>query len=341
MFSSALAEIGQATGEGQAPEPGTLAKVAAAARRAPLASEPLLIAGTQALASSRTGRAEALLLEARRRDPRAPAPRLLLTDLYLRRGAIAQALQEIAALSRLSPGGPAPAIGALAAYAREPGSERQLTMVFRQRPDLRDPILTSLAADPDMAGRVLALGGGKRSDEHWRAVLVDALVREGRFAEARSAWVRLTGDRTPADQLVNPTFEQRPAAIPPFDWSFSETAGIAEPMGRGLHVRSFGRNDAAIASQLLTLGPGRYRLTFRVPAASGEPGGVRFTISCLPAGSELLQLALPDRASELTDTLTVPPDCKAQKFAVEVVANAFGRPAEARLDQLSLERLSR
>ena len=339
LLHSAFAEIGRSAAEGGAPGPGTLAKVAAAARRAPLASEPLLIAGTQALSAGRIRQAEALLLEARRRDPRAPAPRLMLADLYLRAGKVLSGLQEVAALTRLSPGGPAPAVNALAAYAREPDSDRQYTILLRQRPDLRDPILTSLAADPKMAKRVMALGGSNASGEHWQSVLVDALVRDGQFGEARAAWGRLTGDRTPANQLVNPTFNRDRAAIAPFDWTLSETAGIAEPVGRGLHVRSFGRDDGAVATQLLTLPPGGYELAFRVLAVSGEIGGVRWTISCFPAGADILQLALPDHASELTRPFVVPADCKAQKLALEVLASPFGRSTEARLDRLTLARV--
>src|SRR5687767_14013622 len=70
-------------------------------RQAPLADEPFLLAGVDALAKGDDGRGIDLLSEARSRNPRARTPRLLLLDRYLRANRTREAGTEIVVLGRL------------------------------------------------------------------------------------------------------------------------------------------------------------------------------------------------------------------------------------------------
>ena len=78
MIAAALSDIGKKAAAGRSPDDKTLRLVEAAATRAPLAHEPFLIGGTQAMTLGQSGKSERLLTEARRRDPRAMAPRDLI-----------------------------------------------------------------------------------------------------------------------------------------------------------------------------------------------------------------------------------------------------------------------
>jgi hypothetical protein len=339
MLSSALASIGQAAAQGRPPDARTLHMVTAAAQRAPLAPEPFLVAGTEALGSGRLEQAGRLLQEARRRDPRAVAPRVLLADLYLRERRTAEGLQELAALSRLAPGGPDPVVRAVAAYAREPGTEPHLLRLFKDRPDLVDPSLALLSADPRMVDRVLALAGPSAPAGHWQAVLVDALVRDGQFARARHAWARFTDERTSPDRLVDPTFAREKHGLPPFDWTFDNEGGLAEPRGGALHVLTYGREEGSLASQLLTLTPGTYRLSFRITRAS-EGQSLVWRMTCVPANSEVARLSLPGRSGQVRQDFTIRSTCPAQRLELRAQVNAFGRPSEATIDQLAVQHLT-
>lgn len=334
LLSSSLSEIGRAAAAGEAPASATFIKVARAARKAPLASEPLLVAGTAELSAGRLDRAEPLLLRARARDPRAIAPRVLLADLYLRERRLDLGLREIAVLARLSPGGPGPVVRLLAAYAREPASQQPLATLFRHRPDLRDPVLTAMAADPAMANRVLALAGAKPPRGRWRAVLVDGLVRDGRIAEARTAWARLTGDRTPPGEVVAADFRVQREAIPPFDWTYPTDAGIAEVRPDGLRVMAYGRKNGALASQLLILPPGGHVFSSSTSQLAGEADALHWTVTCVPEGRELFRT--PIATGSAATTLAVPADCPAQQLALTVSVGPFARTTQATIRHIVL-----
>jgi len=73
----AMINVAGAAATGRELDSGTRELIADVARTEPLASQPFLIAGAEALRNSKAGQAERLLLLARQRNPRAPAPRLL------------------------------------------------------------------------------------------------------------------------------------------------------------------------------------------------------------------------------------------------------------------------
>src|SRR5690606_26043703 len=115
-------------------------------------------------------------------------------------------------------------------------------------------VLSVLAVDPANAELVLALASNSRNpDPDWRRPLVTGLAASGAYAKAHALWARLSGVR-PVRGLFNTAFETS-SAPPPFNWSFPETGdGIAEPDGKGgLTVLYYGRANAVLASQLLSL----------------------------------------------------------------------------------------
>src|SRR5690349_1169019 len=63
------------------PSAETLATLELLAREEPLSAEPFLVQAALAVRKQDYSRGEALLIEARRREPRSPAARFLLADL--------------------------------------------------------------------------------------------------------------------------------------------------------------------------------------------------------------------------------------------------------------------
>ena len=120
-----MAEIGEAANKGQAPGAASVARSMAAARRAPLAVEPFLIAG--AIAQSEQAH------DARRAAVRrSGAPRsalgggtVFLAQLYLASGRPGEGLRHASVLVRLVSGGPAALVPAIAQYAKSPGLFRR------------------------------------------------------------------------------------------------------------------------------------------------------------------------------------------------------------------------
>lgn len=321
VVQAGLAEIGAATARGQPPSPHALDSIRQVAARDPLAAEPFMVEGTRALSAGRTVRAEALLREAVARDPRLPAPRFLLANLYLKQGRTRDGLRQIGALIRRLPKAAAPLTPAIAAFARQPGAVDQVRAILARNPDLRGKVLASLAEEPDHSRLVLALAGREPTPGDWQARLIASLVERGNYTQAHQLWLHFSGLPVQAVHgLFNPTFD-RSAAPPPFNWQLlNGAAGVAEPApSGGLTLLYFGREEAVLASQLLLLEPGRYRLTARTEGLSATAGQLVWTIACLPGASRLGRQPLPNGA---LDFLVPPSGCPAQELQLR------GEPAE-------------
>lgn len=341
----AMAGVGNAAGRGELLPPETLRQLKQLAEADPLAPEPLLVHGAIALRTGDYRRAEDLLLQARQRDPRAAAARFLLTDLYLRTGRTHAGLVELPALGRLVPNGIGQLTPFFAAFATTPGAVPELRRVVRLYPELREPLLQELAADPKNAGLVLAIAGPTfQADEgaRWQQTLIDELVKEGEYNRAHAVWTRLSG--VAGDQgrmLFNPGFGQSQAP-PPFNWAFASSAGgVAEPADGALRVLYFGRHDLVLATQLLLLPSGHYRLEMQVAGASSEGSQIAWTVKCLPGELELLRLPVRPQgaAASISGEFEVPSQgCRAQRLELRGVGSEFPKTADFRISGLDLKR---
>ena len=331
----ALLAIGQAAARGHPAPPAVRREVPRIAASAPLNPEPFLIGGAIAQAEGRELAAERLLVAARDRDPRSRGARFLLAERYLRTGRIADGLIEMHSLVSLQSRG-AEAFGpALVAYAATPGAVPQLRRFFRRYPHVEAGVLSVLAADAANADLVLALASNVRDPTpDWRGTLVAALASAGQFAKAQSVWSRLAGVRA-GTGLFNPAFADLPAP-PPFDWSFPQSGeGVAEPDGRGrLGILYYGRARVVLASQLLRLPPGNYRLAMAVERARGSKGALRWVLRCVP-GQTVLKEILVEPESSAGD-FAVPAGCEAQWLELTGVPGDVPETSELAITALRL-----
>lgn len=348
-FALAMAEVGQAAAAGQRAVPGpTLGRVERASNAAPLAAEPYLIKGALAKTNGRDALANRLFLEARARDPRSAAARYFLAERYLASGRAADGLTEVSVLARLVPGGSQLLIPGLVQYARQPGSARYLRATLAANPEIGEAVLAILATDASNADLVLRIAGPlKAGDEGgprpaWQGKLMSALVDKGEFARARQLWAQVSSiPPATSSALVNRGFA-RINAPPPFNWSFgSGSFGVAEPAGGGnLKVIYYGREDAELASQLLLLAPGQYRLQMQALGDAGGSSGLIWSVTCLPGKTRRASVPLKGATpggKRLGTTFSVPSQaCAAQWLKLTGTAKEFAKSEQATIGRFDI-----
>jgi hypothetical protein len=278
-------------------------------------------------------------LAARERSPRNVAARYFVADHYLKSGQTGPGLAEISILARLVPQSLPNVAPFLAAFARSPGAAPQVKTVLRTHPQLEPLLLETLSADAANVDLILALwsGRGGEKSEIWQGRLLTELVNAGRYAVAREAWARFTRDDAAPGLLFDPEFNKR--ALPPFGWNFaSGPAGVAESEGGGrLHALFYGRDDLVLASQLLTLNPGRYRLSMKAIITPPSSKSFKWTVRCLPTSNEVALIPL-DRSGAVSASFAVPPaDCKAQQLELRGSTAEFPEQADVTISQFSLQ----
>lgn len=337
----AMTRIGAAAARGQGMPAEALVAINKVARKAPLSSEPFLVRGTVAQIAGDRAKAELLFAAARKRDPRSQGARYFLAEHYFQTGRILPGLIEMGALARLSERASQPLVPALVAYARTPGAITQLRRYFALAPKVRDQSLSLLASDARNAPLVLALMPDPKSlskDSDWPRQLVQAMVAAGDYAGAEAMWTRLSGV-TDRGLLFNPRFADL-AAPPPFNWTYgSAGAGVAEPSGNGgLNVIYYGREDVTLASQMLRLAPGPYRLSMRIDGPT-RASGLTWTILCYPGPATVLQLPLGTVGKgAVAGTFAVPQSgCAAQSIELRGRPPEVAETAQVTIADLKLE----
>lgn len=297
-----------------------------------LADEPFLLAAITATARGDAARGEALLAEARRRNPRNRMVRLLLLDRYLRTGRADEAGVELTVLARLIPGAGGALTPQLAQLARDSKTRSGLARMLRRDPGIRDAVLVNLVesgVDPDgilslaeQSGAPLSASGASA----WQSALLKKLISRGDLERAYSIWRGAAGlpveAGPPQKAVYDGTF--RGAVGPaPFNWELIAGAeGVAERSSApALQVQYYGRSYLTLATQLLLLRPGNYRLQFRAEgSAKGEGTHLAWTLSC--AGSTTPFAKLPLRGIDsaprmLALNFNVPTGCRGQWLRLE------------------------
>lgn len=340
LSAKSMAEVGEAAAAGDRPGEPTLQRLNVLASRAPLATEPFLVEAAIDQREGKFTRAEQLLLQARRRNPRSHAARYLLADVWLRQENVLAGLGEVAVLARLIPSSTAHFVPALSDYARTPGALEELGQILKINPGLRQPLLNALAADPDNAELVLALAGKGSIPEDtdaqtWQPRLLGGFVERGDYQRAYSLWRRFAGlgDR-PAPLLFNSEFRPSPAPAP-FNWTYSSgTAGFAEPAGGRLRVLYYGRNNFVLAEQLLLLPPGSYRFTSPGSGAMAQ-GSLVWSLVCERPRNPLMELALGTSSQA---SFSVPQGCPAQRLKLEGQAQEMPKDTDVQIGPVTIER---
>jgi len=318
---------------------------------APLAEQPLLFAARLAIQNGDTQHAELLLNEAIRRDPRSRYGLLLRLDQQLRQSRVDDAAVTVAVLSRLLPNSGPLLIGELARMARNPEVRGAIARVLKTDPGMRTELLEALArqgADPDtifsLAGHVEPAAVGQTPP--WQAIMLSELVNRGEVARARQVWNRLAG----AEQTPRGAYDADFKGLPgprPFNWKFETSPeGFAEPAsGGGLYAEFYGREDAVLGEQLLTLSPRAYRVAFEAEgSADGEGGRLAWTVACQANGRTLATvpiMSLETSSKAFFQTFTVPNGCAAQWLRLTGKFGEFPKDQRVTISNFRIEEARR
>lgn len=343
LMATAMAEVGGAAAKGESPPSATFQAFERLSAAAPLSIEPFLLQGAVAEKAGDISRAERLLVEARRRNPRSTAARYLLADAWLRQGRVLQGLEEMAILARLLPGSAVQLVPALSGYARSPGARDNLKRILTINPQLQQPLLTALASDSGNAELVLDLAGpGSRSSDPksqvWQSRLLNGLIAKGAYARAYALWRQFAGLSSSYQPLLFNGEFKRTTAPPPFNWSLvSGRAGLAEPGNANLRVLYYGRQNATLASQLLLLPAGNYQLT--APTSGTVPQhALRWTLTCEGASGSIL--TLEPGVSGASARFAVPASgCSAQTLRLDGQAQEMPQTADVLVGPLRIDRV--
>ena len=336
-----MTEVGIAAGKGGEPGKDTLARLGILAARQPLSWEPFLVQGAIALRNGDLIRAQHLIESARDRAPRSPAARYLLADVYLQSNRPLRAMAEMAVLNRLMPAASAQLAPSLASYAQTPGAVPQVRQILQSYPELETPLLAKLSWDPKNADLILALASKKRSlgpAPDWQRLMLTTLVNNGQYEKAHAIWRQLAGIPNLRGGFYDPGFSDASAPAP-FNWQLAQGAGgVAERSSGGLQVLYFGRDDAELASQVLLLPAGRYRLVMNLSGDISGNSGLKWKVTCLPENRDIFTLAI-GKPGPAGGEFAVPGDCKAQRATLAAQAPELPDSVDFRLSGLQLIRI--
>jgi hypothetical protein len=336
-LSLAMTDIARASRARRAVPSSAFAEIADVAAKEPLAPGPFLVRGVQAGLAGDAVTAQRAFEAAQWRDPRSLPAAYFLADRYFRSGDVTRGLREVAALARLSPDGGDAAVPYVAQYAARPANWPALRDLFGKNPLLAQRVLVALASNIQTVPAALALSDPReRGNQQWLLVLVQTLINAGDYPKARAVWARIGGASAAPSELIHDTDFRDASSPPPFNWQLtSSTVGLAERQKGRLHVLFYGNEDGTLASQLLLLPPGAYRMSMRL---IGDPGRVRaFTWSlwCDKAPQPLASVTL-DTAAARGWQFDVPAGCSAQWLKLSGVSTDMAQQVDLSIAGLRL-----
>lgn len=348
-FKFGLEAIAAAAAEHRSAPRARIQDMLARARWSPLSPEPFLVRGVDLRLSANEGGAGRAFAAALRRDPRSIAARYFLADHYLRSGQGDKGLTELAMLTRLVPNSISGVAPYYAAFASRPGGAARIKAMLDDHPEFEPVVLAALADDARNADLILFLSSGRKNFDEappgWQGRLVQALVAAGQYEKARTVWSRIAGTSAATASgalLFDPEFSHG-SAPPPFGWTLvSNGSAVAEAQAGGrLHLIYFGRDNIVLASQLLLLKPGRYRLTADVER-SIDATSIAWRLTCRPTDKPILSLRLGKRGegNSLTGAFAVAGDCPAQLLELAGTSPEFPETVDLTLANLRLTRVA-
>lgn len=319
---------------GGTPTSAQIANFVSLAKNAPLLPEPFLVAGLAMADVGRNREAEELLLAARARDPHKPVVRFLLGDFYRKTGRDAAALRELASLMKVQPQRQVALLPYFAQLATEPQHQPALAAMARTDPVFGRTMLSAAVNAGAASSFVISVGDrlpASPDNRAWQDRLVQRAISSGDLAAA-DQWARRFA-HTDHRPLINSSFDDKVWAQP-FNWTLSASSdGVAEAEGPNrLSLLNYGRNNSSMASQLLVLPPGSYRLSWRFEGMSNAADAFEWRLTCLVDGTNVAEVSL--NASSLT--FDAPGICRGFKLELFALAAGDGARRSGTLTDLSL-----
>lgn len=313
-----------------------------AVAKEPLAPEPFLVRGIQAQLAGQSMEAQRAFEAAQWRDPRSLPAAYFLADRYFQAGDSARGLREVAVLARLAPTGSGTVAPYLATYAANPANWPRLRQLFDANPGLADPTLIRLASNVATVPAVLALTRRKGAREApWLPPLLNSLVEAGQYGRARAIWDQISGIPSGSSELVHDAGFADKATPPPFNWALtSSPVGIAERQSGGrLHVVFYGQEDGFLATQLLLLPAGKYRLSMQLLGDPARARTLAWSIWCDKADAPVASVTL-DAAAVRGWAFQIPVGCPAQWLKLSGSSSDLSQQSDVSIAGFKLEKIT-
>jgi hypothetical protein len=337
-LSIGLARIGQDSRERKPVAPATFAMIDRGALGAPLSPTPFLVHGVRAQLAGDSVTAQLNFLAAQWRDPRSMPAAYFLADYYLRTGKPLEGLRQTALVARLSPNGVSSVAPFVARYAQERANWPQIRALFRSNPAIEEDVLEALASDPGNADALLALAdtGHRTPSSQWLRRLLQSLVENREYGRAHAIWSSLAGGG-PGNLIYDPGFSKSEAP-PPFNWMLaSSTVGLAERQpGNRLHLIFYGQQDGVLASQLLLLAPGTYRLRMGPASDATHAELLGWSVRCDKSSLRLSTASLDSAARGWT--FVIPANCPAQWLELSGSSGDVAQQADVAIGAIDVAR---
>lgn len=230
----------------------------------------------------------------------------------------------------------------------DPAIRREVLKLLARRPPWRSAFLVQLIDEqtpPDTVYGIVAALRLDPTNPYERQVLsaaVGKLVGQNRVSDAR----RLV---SPAHAAVRNGDFESDNTFPPLDWALVDDATLNAVIedgpgeyGRSLFLDARNGRSGVIASQWLSLTPGRYRLALAFGDVTGDDlARPRLSLTCGEDGKQVLVTAtLPrspaDGRRGTLATFAVPAGCAAQRLDVALPASLDGPAPRPWLDNVTV-----
>ncbi|KPF63267.1 hypothetical protein IP79_10275 [Porphyrobacter sp. AAP60] len=305
-------------------------------RKAPLEADPFIIAALARYNEQQYAESQALLEIARRRNARSREARYLAVDAAIALGDIDAAVRDLEALQQLAPQNRELSSEILVLLAGHPETSKS-AMGALQSDKTKGMVLAELArsgAEPSVlldAIRVAKAADALAGDPATIGAIVRPLVQAGNVDAAYQVWSALTANAAARPRLLRDgAFEQD--LPPPFGWELpSGRDAYAARQSPGLAGETYGRRNAPLARQLLTLPAGAYRL---VVTASRANDLVQANVRCFPA-EEIARLGI-ERTGTNETSFVVSGNCRAQWLEVNARASDPPRSGAFRIETIMI-----
>jgi hypothetical protein len=106
-----------------------------------------------------------------------------------------------------------------------------------------------------------------------------------------------------------------------------------------LHVLFYGNQDGVLASQLLQLAPGSYRLKLRGSGVPTHPELLSWSVRCDQSQQPISSIGIGDAAARGW-TFQIPPDCPAQWLELSGRSADVSQQADVTIGGLSMVRVA-
>jgi hypothetical protein len=153
----------------------------------------------------------------------------------------------------------------------------------------------------------------------WRQTLLGAMVARGDVRRAYRLWGVFSGLK--ANEIRPGVYDgefRGTAGLPPFNWNFasSEMGAAERDRSGGLQVEYYGRTAGELATQLVVLPPGRYRISFHAEGDLSSPQHrLIWRMQCLRSNAPVFEFPLANityAGRNLAGDFSVPARCPAQ-----------------------------